>query len=519
MFKNLIQKSLSSNLGGKIGLVNVRKSISPILSRSFTKSVSLKTQNIEAPSEDDFLESTERFFAEASKLLPEIPNHILQIIKVCRSVYKVHFPVKLDYNPKSGQHDTMLVEAWRCQHSPHRLPLKGGIRYSPHVTEKEVMALASLMSYKCAVVDVPFGGAKGGVKIDPTKFNAGQLEAITRRYASELIRKNMLSPALDVPAPDVGTGAREMAWIKDTYEAMRSEDLNATACVTGKPVTQGGIRGRQEATGLGVFYAIREALSYEEDVKKMGFKTTGVSGKTVVVQGFGNVGSFSAKFLSENGAKVIAIVEKNGCLHNPDGLDIVALMAHQAKNGDIITYQQKGNTIIKPSIEGLELQCDILVPAALEGQITTANASKIKARLIAEGANGPVTADADKILHGKGVVIIPDILCNAGGVVVSYFEWLKNIQHVRFGRLTKRFTEAQIQEITESLEQVTKKKIIPRGADELDLVRSGLLDTVATAYGQVRDISREKKCSLRIAAFVSAIQKIGTAYKQLGITP
>jgi glutamate dehydrogenase (NAD(P)+) len=395
--------------------------------------------------------------------------------------------------------------------------MKGGIRFSTHVSEKEVVALASLMSYKCAVVDVPFGGAKGGVKIDPRKFNAGQLEAITRRYASELIKKNMLSPALDVPAPDVGTGPREMAWIKDTYEAMRSEDLNATACVTGKPVTQGGVRGRNEATGLGVFYAIREALSYADDVKRMGL-TPGIAGKRVVVQGFGNVGSFSAKFLHENGAKVVAIAEANGCLYNPEGLDIPALWEWKEKGNELNKFPG-AKSIIIPSIEGLELDCDILVPAALEGQITKANAHKIKAKLIAEGANGPVTSDADSILFSKGVLIIPDILCNAGGVVVSYFEWLKNIQHVRFGRLTKRFTEAQIKEITDTLESVTHKKITPRGPEELDLVRSGLLDTMATAYEQVRAISHEKNCSLRIGAFVSAIQKIATAYKQLGITP
>jgi glutamate dehydrogenase (NAD(P)+) len=273
---------------------------------------------------------------------------------------------------------------------------------------------------------------------------------------------------------------------------MRSEDLNATACVTGKPVTQGGVRGRNEATGLGVFYAIREALSYADDVKRMGL-TPGIAGKRVVVQGFGNVGSFSAKFLHENGAKVVGIAEANGCLYNPEGLDIPALWEWKEKGNELNKFPGAKSVII-PSIEGLELDCDILVPAALEGQITGLNAHKIKAKLIAEGANGPVTAEADRVLTSKGVLIIPDILCNAGGVVVSYFEWLKNIQHVRFGRLTKRFTEAQIKEITDTLESVANKKITPRGPEELDLVRSGLLDTMATAYEQVRAISHEKVC-------------------------
>jgi len=375
-----------------------------------------------------------------------------------------------------------------------------------------------LMSFKCAVVDVPFGGAKGGIKIDPTKFNAQQLESITRRYTVELIKKNMLGPGQDVPAPDMGTGEREMSWIKDTYEAFSGADLNSAACVTGKPVTQGGIRGRKEATGLGVFYCVREALSYKDDTDKMKIDT-GVAGKTVVVQGFGNVGSFSAKFMHEAGMKVVAIIEKDGAIVNENGINIDQLFDHSEKHKQI--YNFPGAKLVKNGIELLEHPCDVLVPAAMESQITSANAHKIKAKLIAEGANGPITSAADKVLFSKGIVVIPDILCNAGGVCVSYFEWLKNLQHVRFGRMTKRFSEAQLQYITKALEKATGKHLdlVTKGGDELDLVRSGLLDTMATSYLEVRTIAQQKNCSLRVAAFISAIRKIAKAYEQLGIFP
>jgi len=372
-----------------------------------------------------FLESVNLYFNDASKLLPEIQQDVLEIIRQCRTVHKITFPVKIGFNEKTKQEESMMVKAWRCQHSPHRTPMKGGIRFAPDVYEEEVIALASLMSYKCAVVDVPFGGAKGAVKIDPTKLTVNQLESITRRYAAELIKKNMLGPGLDVPAPDMGTGEREMSWIKDTYEQF-TNDLNASACVTGKPVTQGGIRGRKEATGLGVFYCIREALSYADDCKKLGL-TPGLKGKSAIVQGFGNVGSFSAKFLHEHGVKVICIIEKDVAIVNEDGLDIEALLEWQAKSRGIDGFAGAKKIIKDNPLKGLELQAEILVPAAMENQITAENAPRIKAKIIAEGANGPITASANKILNDKGVLIIPDILCNAGGVAVSYFEWLKKL--------------------------------------------------------------------------------------------
>jgi glutamate dehydrogenase (NAD(P)+) len=471
--------------------------------------------------ESNFLQSVTDYFNQASSLLPEIDQSTLDIIRKCRGVYRLQFPVRLPSDKKTGKPRMIMVEAWRCQHSPHRLPMKGGIRFSPDVHEGEVIALAGLMTYKCALVEVPFGGAKGAVKIDPKKFNEEELEAITRHYASELSKKNLLGPAVDVPAPDMGTSEREMAWIQDTYLSKNPTDLNATGCVTGKPVQLGGIKGRTEATGLGVYYSIMEALSYPDDLKKLGF-TPGIEGKVVVIQGFGNVGSYSAKFLFENGAKIIAIVERNGTIINQNGLNITKLLEHKAKGNDIMTFPGVDSTLPEhKALEGLELPCDILIPAACENQITKKNAHKIKAKLIAEGANGPTSSIADKILYDQGILIIPDILCNAGGVIVSYFEWLKNIQHARFGRLTKQMTETNVLQFSKVLENITGKPIpgLLTGAGELEMVRSGLLDSISNAYSQIREISIQKNCSLRIAAYVSSITKIAKVYKLLGIFP
>jgi len=471
-----------------------------------------------SPKEGGFLDSTKEYFQQAAALMPEIPQDNLDIIRRCRGVYRIEFPVKMGYDKKTGLEQTKVIQAWRCEHSPHRLPMKGGIRYSPDCYEEEVIALASLMTYKCAVVDVPFGGAKGGIKIDPKEYTPDQLEAITRRYASELIKKNMLGPASDVPAPDMGTGEREMAWIVDTYMSKFPNELNAAGCVTGKPIELGGIRGRTEATGLGVNYCINEALSYEGDLKKLGL-TKGIKGKVCIVQGFGNVGSYAAKFLSDNGGKVICIVEHDVALVNENGLNIPQLIEYRKKNPSIRGFKGATTTLDHP-MDGLEIACDILVPAASESQITLKNAHKIKAKLIAEGANGPITSAADKILNEKGVLIIPDILCNSGGVIVSYFEWLKNLQHVRFGRLTKRFTEAQATSISNAFEGLTGKPLdLSVEAGELQMVRSGLLDTMSNAYAQVHKISEEKKCTLRVGAFVSAVQKINSVYRLLGIFP
>ena len=468
--------------------------------------------------EPNFLESVSRNFDKAAALT-NLPKGLLEQIKVCNSVYQMRFPVKI------GK-DYQVIEAYRVQHSHHRLPTKGGIRYSQKVTQNEVMALASLMTYKCAIVDVPFGGAKGGVKISPREYNPAQLQKITRRYTAELIRKNFIGPGIDVPAPDYGTGAREMAWILDTYQTFRGGELDAAGCVTGKPVSQNGIQGRTEATGRGVFYSIREAMSHKDDMKELGL-TPGMEGKTMAIQGMGNVGHYTATISEkEGGVKIVCVAEYEGAVHNPDGIDFDALVKHRKKTGSILDFPGAKN--MKSRKDVLTVKCDILVPAALEGQIYKGNANQVKAKIIAEAANGPVTADAEEILLKKGVMIIPDMYCNAGGVTVSYFEWLKNLSHMRFGRMQKRFDEGTYRNIVAMVENSTgktigakEKAIITRGADEIDLVRSGLEETMITAYNQIRDIKKRKKDvqDLRSAAFINALNKISSDYLTLGIFP
>ncbi len=442
---------------------------------------------------------------------------LLDQIKACNSIYRMEFPVKRDDGAIT------VLQAYRGEHSHHKMPVKGGIRYAPNVNEDEVMALAALMTYKCAVVDVPFGGGKGGIRIDRGDFSDAELERLTRRYTFELTRKNMIGPGVDVPAPDYGTGAREMAWILDTYNSLTNEPLNALACVTGKPVGQGGVRGRSDATGRGVYFGVREACSITEDMSKLGLKP-GLDGKTVVVQGLGNVGSSAARFLQEGGAVLVGLAEMEGAIHDTSGLDIDEVLRHRKSTGSILDFPGAEN--ILPSAEALELECDILVPAALEGVINTENAGRINAKIIGEGANGPVTADADDMLKERGVMILPDAYLNAGGVTVSYFEWLRNLSHVRFGRMSKRFEERSAERLLASVEQLTGKsfaeavlKQAATGASEEDLVVSGLEETMVFAYNEIREIQKQKDTDLRTAAFISAIDKVAKSYLEMGIFP
>lgn len=415
------------------------------------------------------------------------PPSVLDHIRGCNGVYAFQFPVK---HP-DGRIE--VCRGWRAEHSHHRLPTKGGIRFSTAVDESEVKALAALMTYKCAVVDVPFGGAKGAVQVDPHVASTERLERITRRYTHELVKRNLIGPAVDVPAPDAGTGEREMAWVVDTFIALNPGQVDAMACVTGKPVTQGGIRGRKEATGRGLVYALAEVCAQSEDMKTLGL-TTGLAGKRIVVQGIGNVGYHAAKFCREGGARVIAIAVPEGAILKTDGLDEDAVVAHRSRTGSILGFP--GATSIAHSADALELECDVLIPAATENQLTADNAARVKARIVLEGANGPTTPEADEVLQARGTLVIPDIYANAGGVVVSYFEWLKNLSHVRFGRLG-----------------VT--------GDELTIVNAGLQQTMTLAYREIRDALRRKPAmrDLRTAAFETAIDKIGRAYSELGIFP
>lgn len=470
-----------------------------------------------AQGQSDFFESVSAYFDQAAALTRH-PKGLLDQIRVCNGIYSFQFPVRT-------QRGIEVISGWRAQHSHHKLPVKGGIRFSEDANEDEVKALAALMSYKCAVMDVPFGGAKGAVRINPKNYTVEELEQITRRYTSELIKKNFIGPGVDVPAPDYGTGQREMSWIVDTYSAFHPGQIDALACVTGKPVSQGGVRGRLEATGRGVFFGLREVCSHEDDMTELGLEK-GLEDKRIVVQGLGNVGYNAAQFCQHGGAIIIALAEYEGAIYNPKGLDVETVMKHRKETGSILNFP--GATNLGSREEALELDCDILIPAALENQITETNAGRVKAKILAEAANGPTTAGAAEILLHKGVLVIPDIYLNAGGVTVSYFEWLKNLSHVRFGRMGKRFEQTSFEKLLRVIEEntgrklsETERKTVARGADEIDLVNSGLEESMAVAYNQIREIwkSDSRVPSLRTAAFIGAINKIATCYAELGIFP
>lgn len=466
----------------------------------------------------DFFDSVIKSFDKASKFT-KWESGILEQIKACNSVYRMKFPIRRD----DGSIE--VIEAYRAQHSHHKTPCKGGIRFSEEVNQDEVMALAALMTYKCAIVNVPFGGAKGGIKINPRDYSAFELQKITRRYTSELVKKNFIGPGTDVPAPDYGTGEREMAWILDTYTTMRPGEVDGMGCVTGKPVTQGGVRGRKEATGLGVFYGVREVCSMPEVMDKLGLPT-GIKGKRIIVQGLGNVGYHTAKFFREHGAKVIAIAEFEGAIFNEDGLNEEEVFQYRKQNKSILNFPGAEN--IENSGDALELECDILIPAALENVINATNADRIKAKIIAEAANGPLSPEADEVFIEKGILVIPDMYLNAGGVTVSYFEWLKNLSHVRYGRMEKRFTEnlnkhilGQMEELTGKHVNAAEKVLIEHGPDEVDLVYSGLEQTMIEATREIINCwhSNSNIQNMRTAAYVVAIDKVGTSYGELGIFP
>ena len=471
---------------------------------------------IQQTNEPSFRESVDLMVDRAMAAM-NLDDGIAKAIKACNAVLQVRFPVKI-----RGKIE--VFTGWRATHSTHRLPSKGGIRYAPYADQDEVEALAALMTYKCAIVDVPFGGSKGALLIDPSLYERDELELITRRFAHELVRKGFLSPSTNVPAPDIGTGQREMAWIADTYKHLHPDDINYVACVTGKPIHHGGIEGRVEATGRGVQYALQEFFRHPEDVK-LAQMTGSLDGKTCVIQGLGNVGYHASKFLSEeDGVKITAVIERDGALINDEGINIEALYNHIIEHGSINNFpgailEDNGKAI-------LEKECDILIPAALESQITLENADRINTKLIIEAANGPITYGADEILNKKGVIIIPDAYANAGGVTVSYFEWIRNISHIRFGRMQKRREETRGQHLATLLEQLTGTKLpeqmrstVANGSSELEIVRSGLEDTMRSAYQQIRTTleNEENVHDLRTAAYFSSISKIARSYLEVGI--
>ena len=466
----------------------------------------------------NFFDEVNQYFDQAAAFT-DYPPGLLAQIRGCNSIYRFDFPLRR----ADGRIE--VIRAWRVEHSHHKTPVKGGIRYAPEVYEEEVMALAALMTYKCAIVDVPFGGGKGGIRIDPRQYSVEELERVTRRYTHELVKKNFIGPGIDVPAPDYGTGEREMAWIVDTYAAFHPGQLDALGCVTGKPVTQGGVRGRKEATGRGLYYALREACAQPDQMQRLGLPV-GLEGKRIVVQGLGNVGYHAAKFCREGGATIIAVAEREGAITNTKGLHEDEIVEHRKRTNSILNFP--GATNLEVSAAALELECDVLIPAALEGVFTADNAGRVKAKIILEGANGPTTPAADPIFRAKGILVIPDIYANAGGVTVSYFEWVKNLSHVRFGRMSKRHEMANELEMLRTIEAATGKvfteterRQIARGPDEQDLVNSGLEETMISAY---HELQRTKDAhpgvlDLRIAAFLNAIHKVARSYAELGIFP
>jgi glutamate dehydrogenase (NAD(P)+) len=471
--------------------------------------------------EPSFRQSVDLMFNRAVGLMDLSPG-LEQKIRVCNSTYTVRFGVRL-----RGKIETFT--GYRSVHSEHMEPVKGGIRYALSVNQDEVEALAALMTYKCALVETPFGGSKGGLCIDPRAWDAHELEQITRRFAYELIKRDLIHPAQNVPAPDMGTGEREMAWIADQYARMNTTDINAKACVTGKPPHAGGIQGRVEATGRGVQYALREFFRHPEDVKLAKLSGT-LDGKRVVVQGLGNVGYHAAKFLSEeDGCKIIAAIERDGALVDDKGLNIEDITQWMRKHGTIKGYA--GATYVENGAALLEAECDILIPAAMEGVINKTNAGGVKAPLVVEAANGPITFGGDEILRAKGTVIIPDMYANAGGVTVSYFEWVKNLSHIRFGRMQRRAEEARHVLLVQELERLSADKGLGwtmspdfkdkylRGAGELELVRSGLDDTMRGAYQAMREIwhGRQDVEDLRVAAYIVAISRVAGAYQSKGL--
>jgi len=455
-------------------------------------------------------------FARATAYLEADPN-LLESIRICHHTYAIQFPVRI-----KGQ--VRLFHAYRAEHSQHRLPTKGGIRFAAFVDLQEVEALAALMTLKCAIVDVPFGGAKGGITLNPRDYTEAELERITRRYAVELVRKNFIGPGIDVPAPDLGTGEREMAWIADTYNMLHPTGLNNIACVTGKPVTQGGIRGRLEATGRGVLYVLQEFFRHADLIKLTGL-CGDLAGKRVVVQGLGNVGSHFARLIQKEGALIVGIGESDCTLATPQGMDVDAVLQWRAETGSVRNFA--GATTLPHSTDCLELECDILVPAAIENQLTAENAGRIKAPLIVEAANSPTTSEADAILRQRGIIIIPDVFANAGGVTVSYFEWVKNLSHMRYGRLAKRVGIQTQHRMIAGVEEMTDKTFPPalrdeilHGIDELELVNSGLEETMIQALHEITEIMYQQRTEdLRTAAFICGLRKVITAYEQLGIWP
>jgi len=463
-----------------------------------------------------FLDSINHYMSDAMTYL-DLPEGLSERILQCNSTYTVKFGVRL-------RDKLFSFQGWRSVHSEHIQPVKGGIRYAMNVDAEEVEALAALMSMKCALVDLPFGGSKGALMVDPSEWTGPELEKITRRFTQELARRNLIGPGQNVPAPDVGTSEREMAWIADEYSRHSQNDVNARACVTGKPLGRGGIMGRTEATGRGVQYAIQCFYRDEVMMENYGYNSD-LRGKHVVVQGFGNVGYHAVKFLSEeDGCKITRVIEYNGMISNEEGMDVKALKDYFSEHGSFENCPL-GHYSADVS-EGILVDCDIIIPAALEDAVSEEVAHKISAELIVEAANGPISAASDKIIQERNIPILPDMFVNSGGVIVSYFEWVKNLTHIPFGLMDRRSGERNRHVIVNAMEGMTDKPFpadersgFLSGGSEVDLVRSGLEDVMISAYDRMAQKLRENSDikDMRTASYVIAVNTIARAYRELGL--
>ena len=460
-----------------------------------------------------FIKSVSKMFDNAIRTL-DVEKGLANQIKSCNSTHTIRFGVKLSSGIK-------VFTGWRAVHSEHLEPVKGGIRYSPAVSATEVEAMAMLMTFKNAVIDVPFGGSKGGLKINPSKYSEEDLEKITRRFTEELVKRGLISPSLNVPAPDMGTGKKEMAWIADEYKRLNPHDINAYACVTGKPENMGGVDGRTEATGRGLFYALSSFFN-SQDIKKT--KITGkLSSQKIILEGLGKVGYFAARALRDHGCTIIGVIEKDQSFFNSKGLDIDLIRNWLNESGDSNNYSNQAE--LKTREEVFSENCDIYIPAATEGTITNENYNLLNAKIICEGANGPITSKADQLLTKKGILVIPDLYANAGGVAVSYFEWVRNLQHMRFGRMEKRRKEYENASLISVIESSTGAKVssqtkdlLNQGPSEIDLVRSGLEDMMTEAYENMSEIWNQNNYdSLRTTAFIYSIKKLIKSYRNIGI--
>lgn len=461
-----------------------------------------------------FLESVDLCFNRAANAL-ELPKGLARQIRTCNAICEMKFGVELRGSYK-------IFTGWRATHSEHVLPAKGGIRYAPFADQQEVEALAALMTYKCAIVNVPYAGSKGALKINPKDYTIDELEHITRRFTQELDKRGFLGPGLNVPAPDMGTGQRMMSWIADEYQRLHPSDINARGCVTGKPVHFGGVDGRIEATGRGVQFGLQEFFRNPKDVEDAGLEGS-LEGKSIIVQGLGNVGYHAAKFLEEeDGARIVGIIERDGAIINESGFHVEEVSAYKLEHGKVQGFPD--STFEPDGAKILTHPCDILIPAAMEGVITEENAPNLQCKVVAEAANGPVTYEADQILNQRNIFIIPDAYLNAGGVTVSYFEWIKNLSHVKFGRMDRRFAEAQSQKIIELMEGALGKTLdkhakeqLLEGPNEINLVRSGLDDTMRESYNEVREqhLSNPRITDRRTAAYALSIRKIADIYDSM----